>query len=113
MKRLSLARVFLNHHLMNNFSSLKNSFVVSFALFAVASLHAAQPWQEITMPTVAEAAASFSSPPGEYGAIHWATGFPPPKERILSDIEHIDANGGSVYMINSGGRLFRSDEGCR
>ena len=31
-------------------------------------------------------------------------GFPPSKERILADIEHIDANGGSGYMINSGGR---------
>ena len=74
------------------------------AVFAVASLRAAQPWQEVTVPTVAEAAASFANPPKEYGAIHWATGFPQPRERILSDIANIDANGGSVYMINSGGR---------
>ena len=82
-------------------------FVAVAALFAVASLHAAQPWQEVTMPTVAEAAASFSNPPKEYGAIHWATGFPQPRERILTDIARIDANGGSVYMINSGGRSVK------
>ena len=56
------------------------------------------------MPTVAEAAASFANPPKEYGAIHWALGFPPSKERILADIEQINANGGGGYMINSGGR---------
>jgi alpha-L-rhamnosidase len=67
-------------------------------------LRAAQPWQQITMPTVAEAAATFPNPPLEYGAIHWALGFPPPKERILADIERVAANGGSGYMINSGGR---------
>ena len=78
--------------------------VAMIAVFAVASLRAAQPWQEVTVPTVAEAAASFANPPKEYGAIHWATGFPQPRERILSDIANIDANGGSVYMINSGGR---------
>ncbi len=66
--------------------------------------NAAQPWQEVTMPTVAQAATTFANPPKEYGAIHWATGFPPPKDRILSDIANIEANGGSGYMINSGGR---------
>jgi hypothetical protein len=67
-------------------------------------LHASLPSQEITMPTVAEAAASFSSPPREYGAIHWALGFPPSRERILADIDRVSANGGGGYMINSGGR---------
>ena len=80
-----------------------------FLHFAVLGLcpllaNAAQPWQEVTTPTVAEAAATFANPPKEYGAIHWATGFPPPKERILSDIANIDANGGTAYMINSGGK---------
>ena len=56
------------------------------------------------MPSLTEVAASFSQPPREYGAIHWALGFPPPRERILSDIAQIDANGGSGYMINSGGK---------
>ena len=56
------------------------------------------------MPTVAAAAASFANPPKEYGAIHWALGWPPSKERILADIEQISAHGGGGYMINSGGR---------
>ena len=54
------------------------------------------------MPTVAEAAAAFAQPPMEYGAIHWAIwGGPQTKERIISDIDKIHANGGGVYMINN------------
>jgi len=54
------------------------------------------------MPTVAEAAASFAQPPQEYGAIHWAIwGGQQSKERIISDIDKIHANGGGVYMINN------------
>ncbi|MGA3178927.1 MAG: glycosyl hydrolase [Verrucomicrobiota bacterium] len=67
-------------------------------------LGAAEPWQELSMPTVAEAAASFANPPKDYGAIHWALGWPPVKERILADIEQVNSNGGGGYMINSGGR---------
>ncbi|MGD1031281.1 MAG: glycosyl hydrolase [Opitutaceae bacterium] len=67
-------------------------------------LDAALARQEITMPSVAEAAATFSNPPKEYGAIHWALGFPPGRERILSDIERVSENGGGGYMMNSGGR---------
>jgi hypothetical protein len=63
---------------------------------------AAQPWREITVPTVAEAAASFAQPPMDYGAIHWAIwGGPQTKERIIADIDRIHANGGGVYMINN------------
>jgi hypothetical protein len=65
---------------------------------------AARPSQELTNPTVAEMAAAFAKPPAEYGAIHWALGFPPPADRILSDIDRVSANGGSGYMINSGGK---------
>jgi hypothetical protein len=65
-------------------------------------LHAAQPWREITMPTVTEAAAAFPNPPAEYSAIHWAIwGGQQSKERIISDIEKIHASGGGVYMINN------------
>ena len=70
-------------------------------------LHAAQPWQELSIPTVAETASSFANPPKEYGIIYWATGFPPPKERIISDITNTATNGGSLYMINSGGRSVK------
>ncbi len=65
-------------------------------------LHAAQPWQEITVPTVAEAATAFAQPPTEYAAIHWAVwGGPQNKDRIIADIDKIHANGGGVYMINN------------
>ena len=67
---------------------------------------AAQPWQEITMPTVADAAATFANPPREYSAIHWAIwGGLITKDRILTDIENINASGGGIYMINNSGSL--------
>jgi len=78
--------------------------LTQFALLAGLSLplHAAQPWREITVPTVAEAAAAFAKPPPEYSAIHWAVwGGPQSKERIIADIDKIAANGGGVYMINN------------
>ncbi len=71
-------------------------------------LSAAQPppWQQIVVPTVADAAASFPKPPAEYGAIHWAIwGGAQSKERIAADIERIAANGGGVYMINNSFRV--------
>jgi len=59
-------------------------------------------WQQVTMPSVREAATSFAKPPSEYGAIHWAIwGGQQTPERIVADIEQIHANGGSVYMINN------------
>ena len=67
---------------------------------------AAQPWQEVTVPTVAEAAQTFADPPKQYGAIHWAIwGGPQTKDRILADIENLYANGGGVYMINNSQRV--------
>jgi len=65
-------------------------------------LHAAQPWREVTIPTVADAAASFARPPMEYSAIYWAIwGGPQTKERILANIEQVYTNGGGVFMINN------------
>ncbi len=62
----------------------------------------AEPWQEVTMATVGEAAKSFANPPREFGAIHWAIwGGQQTKERILADIEHVDASGAGVFMINN------------
>ena len=58
------------------------------------------------MPTVAEAAASFPNPPTAYGAIHWAIwGGLQTKERIITNIDMIGANGGGVYMINNSQRV--------
>ncbi len=66
------------------------------------SLFATQPFQEITTPTVADAAAAFAQPPKEYGAIHWAIwGGLQTKERILADLDNISANGGGAYMIDN------------
>ena len=70
------------------------------ALFACfpAAANAGQQWQEITLPTVAEAAKSFANPPREYGAIHWAIwGGQQTKERILTDIERVNASGAGVF----------------
>ena len=80
-----------------------------FALAACLTLplHAAQPWREVTVPTVAEAAAAFPQPPKEYGAIHWAIwGGQQSKERVIADIDHIYANGGGLYMINNSQRVM-------
>ncbi|MGD1086774.1 MAG: glycosyl hydrolase [Verrucomicrobiota bacterium] len=74
------------------------------ALLAGLSLpvQAAQPYRQITVPTIAEAAAVFPKPPPEYSAIHWAVwGGPQSKQRIISDIDMIATNGGGVYMINN------------
>src|SRR5664280_1481877 len=72
-------------------------------LMLLPSLAAAQsPWQQVTVPSVKEAAANFVKPPAEYGAIHWAIwGGQQTKERIVADINQIHANGGTVYMINN------------
>jgi hypothetical protein len=84
---------------------------ISFIILVLlpSSVVAQSPWQQITMPSVREAAASFAAPPREYGAIHWAIwGGQQSKERILADIARIDANGGGVYMINnSRGQVYR------
>ena len=74
--------------------------VVLFAGLPLA-LSAAQSWQEVIVPSVAEAAAAFPSPPKEYGAIHWATGFPAPKERIMADID----NTADIAFVMKGGEL--------
>ncbi len=58
--------------------------------------------RDITLPTVAEAAAGFVQPPKDYSAIHWAIwGSSVSKERIVADIAQIYASGGGVYMINN------------
>src|SRR5664280_2207846 len=71
-------------------------------LMLLPSLAAAQsPWQQVTVPSVKEAAANFVKPPAEYGAIHWAIwGGQQTKERIVADINQIHANGGTVYMLS-------------
>jgi hypothetical protein len=64
---------------------------------------AARPWQEITVPRVAEAAANFKSPPHEYGAIQafqsWnGADVDALKQRITADLDRMQANG--MFIIN-------------
>jgi hypothetical protein len=69
-------------------------------------LHAQQsprPWQEITVPTVAQAAANFKSPPHEYGAIQafqgWnGTDADALHKRITADLDRMAANG--MFIVN-------------
>jgi len=62
----------------------------------------AQGWREITLPTVAEAAAAFPAPPPEYGSIHWATwGGQQTKEGIIAQVAQLHANGACVIMLNA------------
>ena len=79
---------------------MKTLFLLALVTCLPMQLWAAQSWREITMPTMAEAAAAFPQPPMEYRAVHRAIwGGPQSKEGILADIERIHANGGGVYMI--------------
>jgi hypothetical protein len=77
------------------------------SFFLLAALAQAQPagdrpWQRVTRPTVAEAAALFPQPPHEYGTIHWAIwGGLQTKEHMLADIERLYANGTYIVMIDN------------
>ena len=47
-------------------------------------------WQQVTVPSVREAASSFAKPPSAYGAIHWAIwGGQQSKEKIVKDIKQM------------------------
>jgi hypothetical protein len=62
---------------------------------------AQRPWQQMTAPTVSEAAANFRFPPREYGAIHWAIwGGELTRERIVQEFDSLVANG--VFVVNFG-----------
>jgi len=52
-------------------AALKRSLVLFLfpLLTTMSQAQAARPWQEITVPSVGEAAANFKAPPREYGAI--------------------------------------------
>src|ERR1035441_5129673 len=68
-------------------------FLFSFALVAQ------RPWQQITVPSVREAAANFKAPPHEYGAIHWGPwNGPDARERIVRDFDRLAANG--IFVVN-------------
>jgi hypothetical protein len=70
-------------------------------------LLAQRPWQEITVPSVGQAAANFKAPPHEYGVISPFTGWDGPdpvalKQRITADLDRMSANGMFVFNLASG-----------
>jgi hypothetical protein len=82
------------------------------AFVAVVSVGAMgqRPWQQITVPTVAEAAANFKSPPREYGAIQpfqsWNGADPAEvRQRISRDLDKLAANGVFVINLSPGRRV--------
>ena len=68
---------------------------------------AQRPWQQLTVPTVREAAASFKTPPREYGAIQpflsWNGGDAKDRmARIVQDLDRLAANGIFVFNMSPG-----------
>jgi hypothetical protein len=68
-----------------------------------AVLPAQRPWQQVTVPSLREAAANFKAPPHEYGAIQPFLSWngPDAKERmarIVQDLDRLSANG--VFIVN-------------
>jgi len=68
-----------------------------------AVLPAQRPWQQITVPSVREAARNFKAPPHEYGAIQPFASWNGPDarermERIVRDLDRLSANG--VFVVN-------------
>ena len=68
-----------------------------------AGLPAQRPWQQITVPSLREAAANFKAPPHEYGAIQPFMGWNGPDAkkrmaRIVEDLDRLSANG--VFVVN-------------
>jgi hypothetical protein len=68
-----------------------------------AALPAQRPWQQITVPPVADVAANFKAPPHEYGAIQPFMGWNGPdandrKARIVQDLDRLSANG--IFVVN-------------
>ena len=78
---------------------------ISFAMLPLlaAVLPAQRPWQQLTVPSVREAAANFKAPPHEYGAIQpflsWNGGDAKSRmARIVQDLDRLSANG--IFVIN-------------
>jgi hypothetical protein len=68
-----------------------------------AVLPAQRPWQQITVPSVREAAANFKAPPHEYGTIQPFQSWNGPDAnermaRIVQDLDRLSANG--VFIVN-------------
>jgi hypothetical protein len=80
---------------------MKTAFRTLALAACAAGLLAQRPWQQITVPSVREAAANFRTPPREYGALHWAIwGNELTQARIVREFDQLVANG--VYVVNLG-----------
>src|ERR1700679_211094 len=82
----------------------------SFAQVAGSSLSNERPWQQITVPTVGEAAANFKSPPHEYGAIQpfasWnGSDTAEVRTRIARDFDRLSSNGIFIVNLSPGRRV--------
>ena len=76
-------------------------------LLACFAAMAQRPWQQMTAPTVREAAANFKTPPREYGAIQpflsWNGGDAKDRmARIVQDLDRLAANGIFVFNMSPG-----------
>jgi hypothetical protein len=86
---------------------MKTSLTILLFPFLTPVLLAQRPWQEITVPSVSQAAANFKSPPHEYGAIQAFQSWDGPdpvalKQRISADLDRMSANGMFVFNLASG-----------
>src|SRR5271157_388588 len=79
----------------------------AFLLLLPFAVMAQRPWQQLTAPTVREAAANFKTPPREYGAIQpflsWNGGDAKDRmARIVQDLDRLAANGIFVFNMSPG-----------
>jgi len=65
-----------------------------------AGAFAQRPWQDVTVPSLREAAANFKTPPREYGAIQPFASWngPDARERMVADLDRLAANG--MFVVN-------------
>ena len=76
--------------------------LVKFVLVCVVPLGllAQKPWQQVTTPSVREVAASFRTPPPDFGVLHWAIwGGELTKARIARELDELHANGVPAIII--------------
>ncbi len=72
-------------------------------LFLNAALAAERPWQRIAVPSVAEAASNFRTPPPEKGMVLWWGWDGPMTEAVITrDLDQIQALGFPSVMIEAG-----------
>ena len=76
------------------------STVLALIPLLAAVLPAQRPWQQITVPSLHEAAANFKTPPREYGAIQPFASWngPDARERMVPDLDRLAANG--IFVVN-------------